>query len=156
METELQRSWKLSSSDHGQCSVLFQRTIPVPRRFFLNFVVTEYRLFSRLFSTCWADRRYHHRRPSNHFLHATLSLHHYCMSVTTGGEFRKGNTHRPSKPNHTTNFFARKNAQCRCYEYYLADWLTDSCAHLLHAIPYRKRYVIPNNKMPKLAQNLWI
>jgi hypothetical protein len=41
---------------------------------FKNYLVTEYRLLSRLFSTWWADRCERHRRPSDHFLHATLFI----------------------------------------------------------------------------------
>jgi hypothetical protein len=125
-----------------QCSVLTDNSSH--SSLFQNFVVTEYRLLSRLFSTYWADRRHHHRLPSDHFLHATLSLHHHYTSLTTGGEFRKGNTHPPSKPNHMTNFFVRKSAQYRCHECHLNDWIlrpSDAC------YPCYKRYILPNNKL---------
>jgi len=137
VETELQRSWTaqcIVPTENSSHSSLFQ-----------NYTVTEYCLFSRLFSTCLADWRDHHRRSSDHFLHATLSLHHHYTSLTTGGEFRKGKHASPVKTKSHDKISSCERVSSVVVMNII--WLTDSCAHLLHATPCHKRYVLPNNKM---------
>ena len=69
-----------------------------------------------------------------------ISTHHWKLAINFGG--RK--MCRPSKPNHTANFFSLPNFQCYhcCSSIYPMNnmWLTVACHH------YHKCYLLPKNK----------